>query len=116
MITKVFTTHLDHNLIVQMVMNEIKDADDDIDKYKLVFIGSNREEFSFNIFRKPLNFISTIYNGEITLNEAEISQRNLEKKIEELKYKYESKNVKEKEINGVLMHANDMLEHREKNY
>ena len=115
MITKVFTTHLDRNLIVTMVMNEIKDEDDDIDKYKLVFIGSNREEFSFNIFRKPLNFISAIYNGEITLKEAEISHRNLEEKIEELKYKYEPKNVKEKEeINGVLMDANDMLKYREK--
>ena len=96
-------------------MNEIKDEDDDIDKYKLVFIGSNREEFSFNIFRKPLNFISAIYNGEIKLKEAEISHRNLEEKIEELKYKYEPKNVKEKEeINGVLMDANDMLKYREK--
>ena len=75
MITKVYT-HLDHNLIVKMVMNEIKDEDDD----NLVFIDSNKEEFSFNTLRKLLNFISAIYNGEITLKEADISHRNLEEK------------------------------------
>ena len=96
-------------------MKEIKDADNDIDIYGLVFIGSNREKFSINIFRMPLNFLSAIYNGEITLKEAQIFQRNLEKKIEELKYNYKPKNVEEKEeINGVLMQANDMLEYRDK--
>ena len=96
-------------------MDEIEDADKDIDICKLVFIGSNKEKFSFNIFRMPLNFLSAIYNGEITLKEAQIFQRNLEKKIEELKYNYKPKNVEEKEeINGVLMQANDMLEYRDK--
>ena len=96
-------------------MDEIEDADKDIDICKLVFIGSNKEKFNFNIFRMPLNFLSAIYNGEITLKEAQIFQRNLEKKIEELKYNYKPKNVEEKEeINGVLMQANDMLEYRDK--
>ena len=96
-------------------MDEIKDEDNGIDIYKLVFIVSNREKFTFSIFRMPLNFLSAIYNGEITLKEAEISQRDLEKKIEELKYNYKPKTVEEKEeINGVLMQANDMLEYRDK--
>ena len=69
-------------------MNEVKDADNDIDKYKLAFIGSNRKKFNFNIFRMPLNFLSAIYNDEISLKEAEISQGNLEKKRNELKYRY----------------------------
>ena len=30
-------------------MDEIEDADNDIDKYKLAFIGSNREKFNFHI-------------------------------------------------------------------
>ena len=47
------------------------------------------------------------------MNKAEISQRNLEKKIEELKFNYRSENAEEKEeINGVLMQANDLLEYR----
>ena len=46
--------------------DEIEDADDDIDYGKLLFIGSNKEEFNFNTFGKPLNFISAIYNGEIS--------------------------------------------------
>ena len=29
------------------LMKEIKDADNDIDIYRLAFIGSNREKFSF---------------------------------------------------------------------
>ena len=97
------------------LMDEIKDADNDIDIYKLVFIGSNKEKSNFNIFRMPLDFFLVIYNGEITLKEAEISQRNLEKKIEELKYNYKPKHVEEnEEINGILMQANDMLEYRDK--
>ena len=114
MIMKVFTTHLNQNLIVKMIkikikkpqqsnnidtkppkvsdylkslsqkakdlMDEIKEADSEIDDYKLLFIGSNKEKFNFNIFRKPLNFLSAIYNGEITLKRAEILQRDLDKK------------------------------------
>ena len=84
-----------------------------IDDGKLLFIGNNKEKFNFNIFRIPLNFLSAIYNGEILLKEAEINQRNLEEKKEELKFNYKPKNEKEKEeINGVLMQANDLLEYR----
>ena len=57
------------------MIDEIEDAGHDIDKYKLAFIGSNREKFNFNIFRIPLNFLSAINNSEITLKVAEISQQ-----------------------------------------
>ena len=40
----------------------------------------------------PLNFISDIYNGNISLKEEEFFQRKLEKKIEDLKYNYKPKN------------------------
>ena len=77
------------------------------------FIGNNREKINFNIFRKPLNFLSAIYRGDISLKEAEINQKKLEKKIEDLiGYK---NNAKEKEeINRVLMQANDLLKYRDK--
>ena len=61
-------------------MVEIEDADDDIDDGKLLFIGNKREIFHFNTFRKPLNFISAIYNGESSLKEAEFSQKIQKKK------------------------------------
>ena len=97
------------------LMDEIEDAISDIDIYKLVFVGSNKKKFNFNTFRMPWNFVSVIYNGEISLKEAEISQRNLEKKIEELRFDYRPKNGKEKEeINGVLMQVNDLLEYRDR--
>ena len=96
-------------------MDEIENLDDDIDVYKLVFIGSNREKFNFNICRKPLNFLSAIYDGEITFKKAQILQRDLDKNIEKLKFTYKAKNVEEKEeIDKVLMHANDMLKYRDK--
>ena len=62
----------------------------------------------------PLKFLLAIYNGEISLEEAEFFQRKLQKKIEELRFSYEWKNAKEKEeIDKVLMDANDMLEYRD---
>ena len=54
-------------------MNGIEEANDDIDIYKVVFIGSNKKKFNFNTFEMPLNFLSDIYNGKISLKEAEIS-------------------------------------------
>ena len=49
------------------LMEEIKDAVKDIDIYKLVFIGSNKEKFDFNHFEMPLNSLLKFYNGHITL-------------------------------------------------
>ena len=95
--------------------DEIEDESDEINIHMLVFISSNKEKFNFNTFRMSLDFLSAIYHGEILLKEAKMSQRNLEKKIEELQFDYRPKNVKEKEeINGVLMLANDLFEYRDK--
>ena len=63
----------------------------------------------------PLDFLSAIYNREISLKEAKISQGNLKTKIEELKFDYRPKNKKEKEeTKWVLMKANDLFEYRDK--
>ena len=62
-----------------------------------------------------LVFLSGIYNGKITLNDAEFKQKDLEGKIRDLQFYYEPKNKKEKEeINGVLMQSNSLLEYRDK--
>ena len=95
-------------------MDEIEDANDGINYGKLLFIGSNNEKFNFNTFNKPLNFISAIYNGKVSLKEAEISQRKIQNKIEELNG-CRPENVEErKEIDSVLGQANDLLEYRNK--
>ena len=144
MIIKLFTTHLDQNLMIKMIykkkqqnnnintkplnvfdylkilsqeakdlMDEIEDAEDDIDIYKLGF--TDNKKFNFNTLRMSLNFLSAIYNGKVSLKEAEISQKNLEKKIGELKFNYKSESAEEKEeINRVLMQANDLFEYRDK--
>ena len=94
------------------MIDEIEDADDDIDDSKLLFIGSNNKKFNFNTFRKLLNFISAVYNGEISLKKAEFSQNNLEKKKEYLQFNYKEK--EKEEIYQVLMQANDLLKYRNK--
>ena len=63
------------------LMDEIEEANDDIDIHTLVFIGSNKEKFNFNTFRISLNFLSAIYNGKISFKKAEINQRDLKQKI-----------------------------------
>ena len=49
------------------LMNEIEDADDDINNNKFLFVGSKKEKFNFNIFSMPLYFLLDIFNGKITL-------------------------------------------------
>ena len=96
-------------------MDEIEDANNDIDYNKLLFIGSNKEKINFNIFSVPLDFLLDVFNGKITLQKAEINQRDLNEKTEELRYNYKPKNTKKREeINEVLMHANGMLEYGDK--
>ena len=60
------------------LMDEIEDAvmiSTMVSFYLLVVIKKN----NFNTFRMPLNFISGIYNGNISLKEGEFFQRKLEK-------------------------------------
>ena len=63
----------------------------------------------------PLNFLSSIYNGKISLKEAEFEQRDLEKKKDELEFNYIPQNEEEKEeIDGVLMQVKDLVKYRNK--
>ena len=78
------------------LMDEIEGANDDIDYNKLLFIRSSKEKFNFNIFSMPLNLLLDIFNGKITLTKTEINQRDLNEKIEELKYNYKPKTKKKK--------------------
>ena len=105
---KVFTTHINQNLMITMMSikktnktitkppnvfsylkslsqkakdlsDETGDVNDNIGHGKLLFIGSNKEKFNFNIVKKPLNFISGVCKGEISSKEAKFSQKILEK-------------------------------------
>ena len=64
---------------VKYLMDEIEEANHDIDYNKLLFIGGNREKCNFNTFKILLNFLSAIYNGKISLKDAEFKQRGIEK-------------------------------------
>ena len=79
------------------LMDEIEEANDDVDLSMLAFIGNNNENFNFNTFRMPLNFLSNIYNVKISLKEAEFEQKDLETKVGGLRFGYKSKNKEEKE-------------------
>ena len=61
-------------------MDEIEEANNNIDIYKLVFIGSNQKKFNFNTFKMLLKFLSAIYIDEISFKEGDISERKIEKK------------------------------------
>ena len=76
------------------MIDEIEDDGDDIGINKLAFVDRDRK--NFNTFRMPLSFLSAIYNGEISLKEAEFKQIDLEKEIENLHFYYISKNKEEK--------------------
>ena len=95
-------------------MDEIEEAKDGIDYNKLLFIGSNREKFNVNTCKIPLNFLSAIHNGNISLKEAKFKQRDIEKKIEDLRCYRNNAEEEKEETNGVLMQANDLLEYRNK--
>ena len=96
-------------------MDEIEEVNIDIDIHKLLFIGSNKEKINFNTFRMSLNFRLDIYNGKLSLKEAEFKQRDLEIKIRDVQFDYNSKDGKEKEEESqVLMQANYLLECRDK--
>ena len=104
---KVFTTHLNLNLMIKMIniykkqthnkdtkpqnvfdylksssqeakdlIDEIEEANDDIDYNKLLFVGSNSEELKFNTFGTLLSFLLAIFNSKITLK-----RQNLRKEI-----------------------------------
>ena len=60
------------------MIDEIEDVDGDINNGKLLFIGDNKENFNFNTFNMPLNFLLDIYTRKISLKEAEFNKRNLE--------------------------------------
>ena len=49
-------------------MDEIEEVNHDIDT------GNKREKFNFSIFSMPLNFLSNIYNGKISLKDAELGK------------------------------------------
>ena len=59
--------------------DELKDVEKDLDKEKVIFVGSNREKFNFSTFKSPLDFLLNIYQGEITLKEAEFFSRKFKK-------------------------------------
>ena len=77
-------------------MGEIEETNDEIDIYKLVFIGSNKETFNFNKFRMLLNFLSAIYNGEISLKKQNLTKEKQKKKKKELQFRYEPKKYKKR--------------------
>ena len=62
------------------LVDEIEDNDDDTDINKLPLIGSDCKKINYNTFNMPSKFLSDIYNGKISLQETEFTQRDLAKK------------------------------------
>ena len=54
------------------LIDEIEDANNDIDYNKRFFIGSNKEKFNCNTFSTQLNFLLDIFNDKITLKKQKL--------------------------------------------
>ena len=59
-------------------MIELEDAEDDLDKEKLMFVGSNGEKFNFNPFKTLPDFLSNTYHGKITFKKSRNASRKFE--------------------------------------
>ena len=75
---------------------ELEDAEEDLDKEILNFVGSNGEKFHFSTFKSPLDFLLNIYHGKITSKESEFFQESLNKQTKKLKFDYKPNNVKKR--------------------
>ena len=62
------------------LMDEIEETNKDTDIHKFAFIGRNKENFNFNVFHMPLNFLLNIFNAKTSFKKAEFEQREIEKK------------------------------------
>ena len=60
------------------LMIELEDAEDDLDKEKLMFVGSNGEKFNFNPFKILPDFLSNTYHGKITFKKSRNASRKFE--------------------------------------
>ena len=112
MIMKVFTRHLNQNLMIKMIKIKKQQTNNIDTKLQNVF------DHLKSVSQETNNLMDEIdeVNDDIKVHMLVfIFQRKIEKKMEELKFDYRPKNDKEKEeINGVLMQANDLLEYRNK--
>ena len=76
--------------------NKIKEIEKNVDKEKL-FYKSNKKKYNFKHFQTIRTFGEDIYNGEITLEEADNNQSNLLNEIKNFKYKTEPKSDKKRQ-------------------
>ena len=92
--------------------NEIKEQNKKIDYTKLVCIGSEKQyHYNFTIFLGLGNFAGNIYNGNLSLNEAKIKQRNMEDMIRKLEY-YRASGEKYKIQTSTLLNAKEFYKGR----
>ena len=81
--------------------NKIKEIEKNVDKEKL-FYKSNKKKYNFKHFQTIRTFGEDIYNGEITLEEADIDQSNLLNEIKNFKYKTKPKSDKKSKKKKML--------------
>ena len=74
------------------MLDEFKGKKNSIDSKRLACVKSDGTIFNFNVFKSTLDFASDIYNGKITLEEAEKDQYKMFKQLKDLE-KYDPKNL-----------------------
>ena len=95
------------------ILLDVKKIDAKLDGAELVCTKNNGTKYNFNAFTLPLKFVETIYNHEITLDEAKDDQDKLEKLIIRLENYNAKKPLKIEEKKNVLKSATELLCARE---
>ena len=74
----------DESFNSEKVYNEIKEQDKKIDYRRFVFVGSGKHRYDFSKFLNLKDFLSKIFSGDVSLNDAKNKQRSLRDMIRDL--------------------------------
>ena len=67
------------------LLKEIKDIGDNLDYVKLFFTGGNKKAYSLKNFKTLEKLIKDIYNGDLSIGEAEIKRNEFAERLDELR-------------------------------
>ena len=98
------------------LLKEIKEIEDNVDYDKLFFMGGHKKAYFLKNFRTLEKLLKDIYNGDMTIDEAEIKQNEFTEELDKLKTypARESKYIDLKE--NVFKNANNFYEGWKENF
>ena len=83
-------------------LDKIKNIEDTIDREKLVYKSTNNT-YDFRKFQTIKNFVKDIYDGKISLEEADKNQSDLINEIKDIIYKTRPKSYNKKQEKKMIL-------------